>query len=168
MEVRTGCICKGNSLQSEFLSQHQFIFSFFSLLPGLFCYPCVKVKFLHESWQVWNYDGKCFIPCHLLSFITTPYTPAYSPTHLQTTVDWLIWQSFLKPGVYRRKIPCKLWTTDSFQNLSNFAILSLQRLQIASWKLLTKVLERRFKLEKELHGLYFNYTSIPSISSPRY
>lgn len=48
---------------------------------------CIKVKFPHESWQVWNYDRKCFIPCHL-PFIhyqlahTQTHTHAYTHTHL--------------------------------------------------------------------------------------
>lgn len=44
----------------------------------IFCGPAssahVKVSFVfffHRSWQVWNYNGKCFIPLHLPSFIHT-------------------------------------------------------------------------------------------------
>ena len=70
--------------------------------PGLFCYPCVKVKFPHRSWQVWNYDRKCFIPCHLPSFITAPYVRPRAPSSPQLT-GWYGSHSFNRES--ESKIP---------------------------------------------------------------
>lgn len=117
VELRTGFICKWNFLHWMFFffffaSEKQDIFLCF-LWPGLFCYPCVKVKFPHKSWQVWNYVRKCFIPCHLPSLITTPYTHPHTctPTHPNRPqlTGWSGSHFFKQLSKGEKKKTCKLF-----------------------------------------------------------
>lgn len=121
-----------------------------SVFYGLACSSIlVKVKFPHKSWQVWNYDRKCFIPCHLPSFITKLYTythPYLLAPHSPQLAGWY-GSHFLNQE--SSKIPYTLCRTVLPSHSHKLWCLEFSKASACLWSGIeyrsTKVLERGWK-----------------------